>query len=126
MHVANILNNIVENHQIFAYVVIFLGLIFEGEIILISAGILAHLGALDFGITLFFVLFGGLVKTLLFYRLGEFIHKKWNHTKLMKYIEERVFNFMPHFDRKPFWSIFISKFIMGVNYLVIIFQDIKK
>ena len=53
MHVANILNNIVENHQIFAYVVIFLGLIFEGEIILISAGILAHLGALDFGITLF-------------------------------------------------------------------------
>ena len=126
MHVANILNNIVENHQIFAYVVIFLGLIFEGEIILISAGILAHLGALDFGITLFFVLFGGLVKTLLFYRLGEFIHKKWNHTKLMKYIEERVFNFMPHFDRKPFWSIFISKFIMGVNYLVIIFSGYKK
>ncbi|MEK7459901.1 MAG: VTT domain-containing protein, partial [Patescibacteria group bacterium] len=126
MHVANILNNIVENHQIFAYVVIFLGLIFEGEIILISAGILAHLGALDFGITLFFVLFGGLVKTLLFYRLGEFIHKKWNHTKLMKYIEERVFNFMPHFDKKPFWSIFISKFIMGVNYLVIIFSGYKK
>ena len=44
----------------------------------------------------------------------------------MKYIEERVFNFMPHFDRKPFWSIFISKFIMGVNYLVIIFSGYKK
>ena len=126
MHVANILNNIVENHQIFAYVVIFLGLIFEGEIVVILAGILAHLGTLNFGITLLFILLGGLTKTLLFYRLGEFIHKKWNHTKLMKYIEERVFNFMPHFDKKPFWSIFISKFIMGVNYLVIIFSGYKK
>ena len=126
MHVANILNNIVENHQIFAYVVIFFGLIFEGEIVVILAGILAHLGTLNFGITLLFILLGGLTKTLLFYRLGEFIHKKWNHTKLMKYIEERVFNFMPHFDKKPFWSIFISKFIMGVNYLVIIFSGYKK
>lgn len=126
MHVASILNNIVEHHQILAYIVIFLGLIFEGEIVLISAGILAHLGALDFNTTLFFVLIGGLTKTFLFYYLGEFIYKKWNHTNFMKYIEEKVFDFMPNFDRKPFWSIFISKFIMGVNYLVIIFSGYKK
>jgi membrane protein DedA with SNARE-associated domain len=33
---------------------------------------------------------------------------------------------MPHFKQKPFWSIFISKFIMGVNNIVIIFSGYQK
>ncbi len=32
---------------------------------------------------------------------------------------------MPHFEEKPFWSIFISKFLM-VNHIVIIFAGYKK
>ena len=33
---------------------------------------------------------------------------------------------MPHFREKPFWSIFASKFIMGVNHFVIIFSGYSK
>jgi len=33
---------------------------------------------------------------------------------------------MPRFDQKPFWSIFISKFIMGANHVVIIFSGYMK
>jgi len=50
---------------------------------------------------------------------------KWNHTKFFKYIEKRVSNIMPHFKQKPFWSIFISKFIM-INHFVIVFAGYQK
>ncbi|MFA6325013.1 MAG: VTT domain-containing protein [Candidatus Paceibacterota bacterium] len=131
MHTVQLLTNLVEHHQVWAYLIIFVGLIFEGELILITAGILAHLGALDFGFALVFIYFGGLSKTFLGYYIGQLIHKKWHENKFLKFIEKRVFIMMPNFNQKPFWSIFISKFIMGVNHMVIIFSgymniDFKK
>ncbi len=41
---------------------------------------------------------------------------------MLKYIEKRVLTIMPHFNQKPFWSIFASKFIFGVNNMVVIFS----
>ena len=58
MHTVNLLTALVEHHQVLAYFVIFLGLIIEGEIFLISTGILAHLGALDIRFVIFFVFCG--------------------------------------------------------------------
>ena len=104
------------------YVIIFFGLIFEGEVVLISTGILSHLGALNVWFALCFILIGGFSKTLLGYHIGKIIHDKWHETRALKYIEKRVLNIMPHFNQKPFWSIFISKFIFGVNSMVIIFS----
>jgi len=75
MHTVNLLISLVEHHQVLAYVIIFLGLIFEGEIIAISVGILAHLGALNFWFSIFFILVGAISKTLIFYELGEFLYK---------------------------------------------------
>jgi membrane protein DedA with SNARE-associated domain len=121
MHTVNFLIHLVENHQVLVYLVIYLGLIFEGEFTIISAGILAHLGALNFEAVLFFVLLGGFSKTLLGYALGMFLHKEFHHHRFFKYIQRRVYNILPRFKERPFWSIFISKFIMGINYMVIIF-----
>ena len=126
MHTVKFLTILVEHHQVLAYVLIFIGLIFEGEVVLISTGILSHLGALNVWFALFFILSGGLLKTILGYYLGVLIHKKWNKTKFLEYIEKRVLNIMPHFNQKPFWSIFISKFIFGVNHMVIIFSGYEK
>ena len=122
MHTVNLLTNIVESHAVLAYIIIFFGLIFEGEFILISTGILAHLGAFNFWFALLFVLLGGLAKTVIGYSLGKYLYTKYNHNRFFKYVEKRVNHFMPHFQRKPFWSIFLSKFIMGANNLVIIFS----
>jgi membrane-associated protein len=108
------------------YVVIYFGLVFEGEIFLISTGILAHLGALNFWVTLVFVLLGALSKTFIGYAFGEFLYKKFNHHKVFKYLQKRVYNILPRFKESPFWSIFVSKFIMGANYIVIIFSGYEK
>lgn len=121
MHTVNLLTSLVEHHQVLAYVVIYFGLIFEGEIFIISTGILAHLGALNFWFSLLFILLGGFSKTILGYAFGKFLYKKYNHNRVFGYIQRRVYAILPRFKVKPFWSIFVSKFIMGANYLVVIF-----
>lgn len=126
MHTIQLLNHLVESNQALAYCILFLGLIFEGEIILISAGVLAHLGAFDFTTALIFIFAGGLVKTFIGYRVGEFLHKKYNHARLFTFLERKVLSVIPRFRERPFWSIFLSKFIMGMNYFVIIFSGYEK
>jgi membrane protein DedA with SNARE-associated domain len=126
MHTINFLVKLVEHHQILVYIILYIGLIFEGEFFLISAGILAHLGALNFWLALVFLFLGGISKTLLGYALGEFLCKKFNHHRFFKFIQKRVYNVLPGFQARPFWSIFISKFVMGVNHLVIIFSGYEK
>ncbi|MFA6177430.1 MAG: VTT domain-containing protein [Candidatus Paceibacterota bacterium] len=126
MHTVNLLTSLVENHQILAYILIYFGLIFEGEFFVIFTGILSHLGALNFYFALLFIFFGAITKTFLGYALGGYLYKKLNHHKFFQYIQKRVYNVLPRFKTKPFWSIFASKFIMGINYLVIIFCGYEK
>ena len=126
MYTVKYLTTLVENHQILAYAIIFLGLIFEGEVIVITTGVLAYLGALDFTLSLVFIFTGSFVKTFVLYYLGELLNIKFGYNKFFQYIEKRVFYFMPRFKSKPFWSIFLSKFIMGTNYLVILFSGYNK
>ncbi|PIP69224.1 hypothetical protein CO033_03010 [Candidatus Nomurabacteria bacterium CG_4_9_14_0_2_um_filter_32_10] len=126
MHTVQVLNHLVENNQILAYLLIFLGLIFEGEIVVITTGILSYLGALNFWVSLAFILAGGLVKAFGGYYLGGLLHRKFSQHNFFRYLERRVLYFMPRFNQKPFWSIFISKFIMGVNYLIVIFSGYNK
>lgn len=126
MHTVRFLTTLVEHHQTLAYALIFVGLIFEGEFILISAGILAHLGAVNFWFVLMFIYAGGISKSLLGYHIGNMIHRKWHDTRILKYFEKRVLHIMPNFREKPFWSIFVSKFIMGINHIVIVFAGYEK
>ncbi len=126
MDTVNILERLVENYQVLVYFFIFLGLIIEGEFILISVGILLHLDALGLYPAVVFIFLGLLSKTILGYYLGSYIHIRWNHTKFLKHIEKRVLSVVPHFQQKPFWSIFISKFIVGANNIVIIFSGYQK
>jgi membrane-associated protein len=126
MYTVNLLRHLVENHQFWVYFFIFLGLIFEGEFVLISTGIFLFLGALSFPLAILVIMCGLLGKTFLGYYIGECIHLKWNHTKFLKRMEKHVLKVMPHFKKKPFWSIFVSKFIFGVNNIVIIFSGYQK
>ena len=126
MHTVAFLRNLVEHHETLVYLIIFAGLIFEGEFTLISAGILIHLQAIDIPLTVAIVIVGSLIKTFYCYYLGALIYEKWNHKKFLKYIEKRVLYVLPHFRTRPFWSIFVSKFIMWMNFSVIIFSGYSK
>ncbi len=126
MHTVQVLNHIVENNHLLAYLVIFIGLIFEGEIVVITAGVLSYLGALDFWTSLAFIFAGGIVKTFGVYYLGVFLYERYNQHSVFRYLERRVLYFMPRFREKPFWSIFISKFIMSVNFSIIAFSGYNR
>jgi membrane protein DedA with SNARE-associated domain len=126
MYTVNLLIRTVEHHQILAYGIIYLGMIVEGDFFLISTGVLAHLGALNFWVSLCFAFLGALCKTFIGYSLGEFLYKKFNYHKFFKYMRKRVFNVLPRFKTKPYWSIFVSKFIIGANNIVIIFSGYEK
>ncbi len=126
MDTVQLLTNLVEHHEVLAYVVIFFGLIFEGEIVVITSGVLAYLGALDFGTALLFILAGGFAKTASLYYLGTLLRRKFRDSKVMRYVEKRALYLAPNFEKKPFWAIFISKFINGVNYIVVTFSGYKK
>ncbi|MFH1608556.1 MAG: hypothetical protein ABH951_00865, partial [Patescibacteria group bacterium] len=43
-----------------------------------------------------------------------------------QYLEKRVSSILPNFSEKSFWSIFVSKFIMGINHIVILFSGYKQ
>jgi membrane protein DedA with SNARE-associated domain len=117
---------LIENNQTLVYLFIFLGLIIEGEFILISAGIFWHLGALNPELTLLFIILGVSSKTFLGYYIGILLHDKLCKNKFFKYIERRVLRIMPHFRKKPFWSIFWSKFILGANNVIIVFSGYER
>ncbi len=125
MDTVQTLSHVIENSQSLAYLLIFLITIIEGEIVAISAGILILLGALNFWIALLVIIAGSTIKTFLGYFIGKFLNKKLNHNKFFQYIEKKVLTVMPHFEEKPFWSIFFSKFLM-VNHVVIIFAGYKR
>ncbi len=131
MLTVHFLRHLVENHHILIYFIIWAGLVVEGEFILISTGILFHLGALNIYVASIFILLGLFSKTFLGYYIGVIIQQKLRHIKIFNYIEKRVSSMMPNFKKKPFWSVFISKYIMGANNLVILFSgyhrvDFKK
>jgi len=125
MHTVQALSRLVEHNQIYAYLMIFAVTIVEGEVISISAGILVALGALNFWVSLLAIFCGAFLKTFSGYSIGKFLNKKFYHTKFLQYVEKKVLSIMPRFEEKPFWSIFISKFIM-MNHVVIIFSGYKK
>ncbi len=126
MHTVNLLQHLIAGHEVLAYALIFLGIVIEGEFVVICTGILAYLGILNISFLFFFVFCGGIGKTFLGYYIGTVVNKRWKHTKFVKYLERRVSYVMPRFKERPFWSIFLSKFILGVNHVVIIFSGFKK
>lgn len=125
MDTVQTLASLIENSQTLAYLIIFLVTIVEGEIVALSTGVLILLGALNFWIAFIAIFCGSIIKTFLGYFIGKFLNEKFNHSKFFQYIERKVLTMMPHFEEKPFWSIFASKFLM-VNHVVIIFAGYKK
>ncbi len=113
-------------NQFWAYVLLFFGMIFEGEIVLIFAGILTHLGALDLWPSILIAFSGVVIKSFFGYYIGHILNKKFPDSKMFKYLNKKVMNYLPHFFERPFWSIFMSKFIVGINNFTIIFAGYSK
>lgn len=123
----NIIRHIVEDHATIAYIAIIIGIVVEGEIAVIFAGIFSHLGSLNLFISFISVIIGGSLKSLMGYMIGWHLQLNHSHRPVMKKIERRIAYFLPKFAERPFWSIFISRFfILGIGWFTVLFSGYKK
>jgi len=121
------IRHFVEIHAIIVYFVIFLGVIMEGEIVVIFAGIFSYLGSINIFVALIAIILGGVAKSSIGYVIGYFLNKYHSQNNFIKKIERRMFSFLPHFCDRPFWSIFISRFfIFGIGWFTIVFSGFKR
>jgi membrane protein DedA with SNARE-associated domain len=121
MHLVNLFSSFVNIHPGLAYGALFLGVFWEGELTLIAAGILNHLGIFSLWPTLLTAASAAILKTVIGYKIGAFLGKSFPKSRLLKFFERKVLYFLPRFRERPFWSIFVSKFIYGVNNATLVF-----
>lgn len=120
------ISNFVQAHQFAGYVIVYLGVFLEGEFTLIVTGVLAHIGAFAFGDAYLVAFAGGLTKTFVGYRFGRFLRAKYPKSRFFRFIVRKVNALLPNFKDKPFWSVFVSKFIFGLNNIVLIYAGFAK
>ncbi|MEK7586110.1 MAG: VTT domain-containing protein [Patescibacteria group bacterium] len=121
------IQHFVELNANIAYLLIFLGVIIEGEIIVVIAGIFAHLGSLNIFIAFIATMIGGGSKSVIGYIIGYYLQKNHSGKPVLRYAEHRVNYFLPKFEKKPFWSIFLSRFlILGLHWFTLLFAGYKK
>lgn len=121
------IRHFIEIHAIIVYFIIFIGVIVEGEVVVIFAGIFAYLGSINIFIATISVILGGITKSFLGYTLGYYLQKNHSQKPFMNKIEGRIAYFLPKFKERPFWSIFISRFfILGIGLFTLIYSGYNK
>ncbi len=123
----SIIKHFVEEHALIAYLIIILGIVIEGEVVVIFAGIFSHLGSLNIFVSYLAVLLGGSIKSILGYTIGWHLQNNHAQKPSMKKTERRIAYFLPSFEERPFFSIFISRFfILGIGWFTVLFSGYKK
>lgn len=124
-HSINAFIPFVYDHRSWGYVLLFLGMVLEGEVFLVVSAMLARLHAFDFGEVLWVAFAGVMVGDIFWYAVGIILSRiDHGHFSLAKTAEKTVLIFFPRFRKKPFVSIFFSKFIYGVNHAALVFSGI--
>lgn len=100
------------------YILIFLAMVFEGDIALFTAAFLTNLGLFDPGDALVTALLGVLIGDWLWYEAGKHIHR------LPAFLATRVEKLAAPFDEKikvrPFRILLLTKFAYGIHHLILL------
>jgi membrane protein DedA with SNARE-associated domain len=116
-----------EVHANLVYLLIALGVIIEGEIMVIIAGIFAHLGSINIYLAFLATIMGGGIKSVMGYSLGYYLQKNHSDKKLVARTENRINYFLPNFLKKPFLSLFLSRFlVLGIYWFALVYAGYKK
>ncbi len=122
MRLLHFLITLVTTHTLLVYFLLLLAIAFEGELALLVLGILTHAKVISFPHAIILGVVGAIIKTLWAYHLGVWLRKNIPQNGIFDFIERKVHAAFPRFKQKPFWSIFFSKFIYGLNHLTAIFS----
>lgn len=114
----------VQDHRFWGYTILFVAMVFEGEVFLIVAGMLASLKAFDAGDVLWISFSGVVMGNIMWYTIGSRLKDAKFTRKILKGAENIITFFLPGFRSKPFKSIFFSKFIYGANRATVIMSGV--
>ncbi len=95
------------------YLLVFIGLLFEGEIVLFTAAFLIHQGVFDLGDMLLVVISAVLLGDTMWYFGGSYLHI--NFPFLNHWLEKLGKPFDDHLKLHSLRTIFVSKFIYGFH-----------
>jgi membrane protein DedA with SNARE-associated domain len=117
----------IAEHANIVYLLIIFGVALEGEIMVIFAGIFAHLGSINIYVAFIATIVGGGIKSVVGYSIGYYLQKHHSKRKFLIKTENRVNYFLPNFIKKPFLSIFLSRFlILGIYWFALVYAGYKK
>lgn len=114
----SLLINLSDAHRILAYAVIFIGMFFEGEIILVLAGILIKNGSLDFLDTFVIAFVAAVFHDIGWWFLGKTIYAM-GKKKILFINLEKTSNLLQGRNKRNGIYIFASKFAWALNRLVL-------
>jgi membrane protein DedA with SNARE-associated domain len=121
------IKHFVAIHADLVYLMIVLGVFIEGEIMVIIAGIFAHLGSVNIYLAFLSTIIGGSLKSAVGYSIGNYLQDHHSQRKFLIHAEGRVNYFLPKFLEKPFISLFLSRFlVLGMYWFALIYAGYKR
>ncbi len=114
----------VQDHRFWGYMILFIAMVFEGEMFLIAAGMLASVDAFDWKDVLWISFTGVVIGNVIWYNLGAKLKDARLTRRILKRAERIMVFFLPEFRVSPFKSIFFSKFIYGANRATVIMSGV--
>jgi len=113
------LTNFSEAHRILSYIIVFLSIFVEGEIVLLIAGVLSNKGLLDISNVIIVASCAAILHDLLFWSLGKKLLKT-NKKKIFFVNLERVKGFLDKLRLDDGLYIFVSKFAWNLNRIILV------
>ncbi len=103
--------------HLYGYIILAFGIFIEGDAVLYTAGFLAHRGVFDPSLTFFWLLAGATLGDIAWYELGAYLEPKDN--TVVRWLKKATNPFGPYLINHPKKSLFISKFLYGVNHAIL-------
>lgn len=110
------LKDLMLNYHQYAYLILFVWCMLEGELALILGGILAHEGHVDVGLTIFIAGLGGFCGDQIYFYIGRY-NKNYINKKLVK--QRRKFAVAHLLLQKYGWPIiFVQRYMYGFRTII--------
>ncbi|HYA86851.1 MAG TPA: VTT domain-containing protein [Nitrospirota bacterium] len=119
-HSLDLFISFVETNRLWGYWLLCVAMVFEGELFLTAAGMMARLHAFDFLDSFFFALSGVLIGDVFWYGIGRKLESQYPHHRITTYVIHRVKKYLPDIESNPFHVIFLSKFLYGMNHSTLV------
>ncbi len=104
--------------QPIGYILVFVGMIIEGDVLLFTTAFLVHQGVFNIGYMLIIVLAGAIFGDTLWYILGFRLNNYFPF--LRRCVDKVARRFDNQLVNRSFHTIFISKFVYGIHHALLI------